>query len=178
MSEEPEPEKREETESPLPVRETTELLDKLVGLLADGDYKEAVRYLRRDVGKDVQIVSWRVALSKELEKIANKPTIFLDDYWREICEIREKPPLEEIPAADEEGIGEGGGGGGGGGGKRPHKYYGPSLPEPPEPEPDDLLGPGDSGDDLMGPEVPEPATAAFLTLGGLLALSQRRRKIS
>jgi hypothetical protein len=26
----------------------------------------------------------------------------LDDYWKLLCEVREKPPLEEIPAVDEE----------------------------------------------------------------------------
>lgn len=82
-------------------------LDRVILVAGDGDYKEAIRYLRRDIGKDIQIISWRYALSNQLEKIANKPTIFLDDHWQEICEIRTKPPLEEIPAADEEGIVEG-----------------------------------------------------------------------
>jgi uncharacterized LabA/DUF88 family protein len=81
-------------------------LHRVILVAGDGDYKEAIRYLRRDIGKDVQIVSWRMALSKDLEKIANKPTILFDDHWQKICEIREKPPLEEIPAADEEVIGE------------------------------------------------------------------------
>jgi hypothetical protein len=26
----------------------------------------------------------------------------LDDHWKTLCEVRERPPLEEIPAADEE----------------------------------------------------------------------------
>jgi uncharacterized LabA/DUF88 family protein len=77
-------------------------LDRVILVAGDGDYKEAIRYIRRDVGKDVQIVSWRIALSQELEKIANKPTILFDSHWREICEVREKPPFEEIPATDEE----------------------------------------------------------------------------
>jgi hypothetical protein len=50
----------------------------------------------------VQIVSWKRALSKELEKLANKDTIILDDHWEGLCERRRKPPLEEAPAIEEE----------------------------------------------------------------------------
>ena len=77
-------------------------LDRIILVAGDGDYKEAVRFVRRKVGKDVQIVSWRRALSNELIKLANRPTIFLDDHWMALCEVREKPPLDEIPATDEE----------------------------------------------------------------------------
>lgn len=76
-------------------------LDRIILVAGDGDYKEAVRFVRQNVGRDIQIVSWRRALSKELEKLSNKPTIFLDEFWKSLCEVREKPPLEEIPAADE-----------------------------------------------------------------------------
>lgn len=77
-------------------------LDRVILVAGDGDYKEAIRFVRRQVGKDVQIVSWQRALSNELEKISNKPTILLDNYWRNLCEIRKKPPLDEIPATDED----------------------------------------------------------------------------
>jgi hypothetical protein len=82
------------------VRETG--LDRIILVAGDGDYKEAIRFVRRVVGKDVQIVSWGRPLSADLAKLANKPSIILDDYWRELCEIRTKPPLEEIPATDED----------------------------------------------------------------------------
>jgi uncharacterized LabA/DUF88 family protein len=82
-------------------------LNRVILVAGDGDYREAIRFVRRDIGKEVQVVSWRVALSKELGKIANKPTILIDDYWRDLCEIREKPSLDEIPAADEEATEEG-----------------------------------------------------------------------
>lgn len=81
-------------------------LDRVILVAGDGDYKEAIRFIRRDIGRDVQLVSWRGALSKELAKIANKPTLILDDCWREICEVRSKPPLEESPAVDEETVSE------------------------------------------------------------------------
>jgi len=82
-------------------------LNRVILVAGDGDYREAVRFVRQEVGKDVQIVSWRTALSKELEKLANKPIIVLDDIWEKVCEIRKKPPLDEIPASDEdEGQGE------------------------------------------------------------------------
>ncbi|NIS69144.1 MAG: NYN domain-containing protein [Proteobacteria bacterium] len=75
-------------------------LDRIILVAGDGDYKEAIRFVRREVGKDIQIVSWRKALSSELEKLANKQTIILDDRWESLCEVREKPPLEESPAAE------------------------------------------------------------------------------
>jgi hypothetical protein len=75
---------------------------RIILVAGDGDYKEAIRYLRRDLGKDVQIVSWKAALSKELVKLKNKDTIILDDHWEELCERRRKPPLEEAPAIEEE----------------------------------------------------------------------------
>lgn len=77
-------------------------LDKIILIAGDGDYQEAVRYVRQEVGKDVQIVSWRRALSRDLEKLTNKPSIILDDHWETVCEIRSKPALDEIPAADDE----------------------------------------------------------------------------
>ena len=77
-------------------------LDRIILVAGDGDYKEALRFVRHQQGKDVQLVSWRRALSNELEKIANKPTIYLDDRWTDLCEVRNKPPLEEIPATDED----------------------------------------------------------------------------
>lgn len=77
-------------------------LDRIILVAGDGDYQEATRFCRQELGKDIQIVSWRGALSRELERLANKPTVFLDDIWESICEIRAKPPLEEIPAFDEE----------------------------------------------------------------------------
>lgn len=77
-------------------------LDRIILVAGDGDYKEALRFIRQQIGKDIQIVSWRRALSNELKKLSNKPTIFLDDYWQTVCEIRGKPPLEESPAADED----------------------------------------------------------------------------
>jgi hypothetical protein len=77
-------------------------LDRIILIAGDGDYQEAIRYLRQEVGKDVQIVSWRRALSRDLEKLANKPSIILDDHWETVCEVRSKPPLDESPAVDEE----------------------------------------------------------------------------
>jgi len=75
-------------------------MDRIILIAGDGDYKEAIRFCRQDLGKDVQLVSWRRALSGDLERYANKQCIILDDIWDKICEIRERPPLEEIPAAD------------------------------------------------------------------------------
>jgi len=77
-------------------------LDRIIVVAGDGDYQEAVRFCRQEVGRDVQIVSWRRALSRELEKLANKPTIILDDNWKSICEIRTKPALDESPVVEEE----------------------------------------------------------------------------
>lgn len=82
-------------------------LDRIILVAGDGDYKEAIRFVRNEVGKDVQIVSWRRSLSLDLQKLGNKPTVFLDDHWRDMCEVRKKPPLEEIPAVDDEEIDEG-----------------------------------------------------------------------
>lgn len=77
-------------------------LDRIILVAGDGDYKEAIRFVRREVGKDIQIVSWRRALSPDLERIANKPTVILDDHWKDLCEIRGEPPLDEVPAVEEE----------------------------------------------------------------------------
>lgn len=77
-------------------------LERVILVAGDGDYKEAARYIRQEVGKDLQIVSWRWALSKDLEKLGNKPNIILDDYWKRLCEIRKKPPIEEAPGVDED----------------------------------------------------------------------------
>jgi len=76
-------------------------LDRIILVAGDGDYKEAIRFVRREVGKDIQIVSWQRALARDLENLSNKPTIYLDNHWKDLCEIREKPPLEESPATDE-----------------------------------------------------------------------------
>jgi hypothetical protein len=76
-------------------------LDRIILVAGDGDYQEAIRFCRQEVGKDIQIVSWRRALSGDLERLANKPTMILDNVWQEVCETREKPPLEEIPAIEE-----------------------------------------------------------------------------
>jgi hypothetical protein len=73
-------------------------LDRIILAAGDGDYQEALKYVRREVGKDVQIVTWRGALSRELAKIANKPTLFLDDHWEVLCEKKTSPPLDEGPA--------------------------------------------------------------------------------
>jgi hypothetical protein len=82
-------------------------LDRVILVGGDGDYQEALKYVRHDVGKDVQIVTWRKALSRDLAKISNKPIIYLDDYWEKICELKKTPPLDESPADiesdDEEG---------------------------------------------------------------------------
>jgi hypothetical protein len=77
-------------------------LDRIILVAGDGDYQEAIRFVRREVGKDVQIVSWSRALSSHLAKLANKPTIAFDGHWRDLCEVRGEPPLDEIPATDEE----------------------------------------------------------------------------
>ena len=77
-------------------------LDRIILVAGDGDYKEAARYIRREVGRDLQIVSWRRPLSSELEKIGNRSPIILDDHWEKLCEIRSKAPLEEGPAIDDE----------------------------------------------------------------------------
>ncbi len=81
-------------------------LDRVILAAGDGDYQEALKYVRREVGKDVQIVTWRGALSRELGKLANKPTLFLDDYWRDLCEKKSSPPLDESPADVEPDSGE------------------------------------------------------------------------
>lgn len=81
-------------------------LNRIILVAGDGDYKEALKFVRQEIGKDIQVVSWRKSLSSDLQKLANKPTIYLDEHWKSICEIREKPPLEEIPATDEESVQE------------------------------------------------------------------------
>ncbi len=77
-------------------------LDRIILVAGDGDYKEAIRFVRREVGKDVQIVSWSRTLSNELEKLSNKLIFLLDDHWKDLCEVRKRPPLDEIPATDED----------------------------------------------------------------------------
>ncbi len=78
-------------------------LDRVILVAGDGDYKEAVRQVRQQVGRDVQIVSWRKPLSKELEQLSNKPPLILDEFWEQVCDIRSKAPLEEMPGVPEEG---------------------------------------------------------------------------
>lgn len=70
-------------------------LNRVILVAGDGDFKESARYVRQEVGKDLQIVSWRKALSRDLEKVGNKETVILDDHWKELCEIRSKPPLKK-----------------------------------------------------------------------------------
>lgn len=77
-------------------------LDRVILVAGDGDFKESARYVRQEAGKDLQIVSWKKALSKDLEKIPNKETILLDDYWEDLCEVKSRPPIEEAPAIDED----------------------------------------------------------------------------
>ena len=77
-------------------------LDRIILIAGDGNYKEAIKYIRTEVGKDVQILSWQIAFSKELGKIANKPTIFFENHLKELCETRRKPPLDEMPGSDED----------------------------------------------------------------------------
>ena len=76
-------------------------LNRIILVAGDGDYKEALRFARQEIGRDAQVVSWRAALSAELVKLSNKPVVILDDCWEEVCEVRSRPPLEEIPATDE-----------------------------------------------------------------------------
>jgi uncharacterized LabA/DUF88 family protein len=82
-------------------------LNRIILVSGDGDYLEAIRFLRREIGKDIQIVSWSRALSSDLAKLGNKPVIRLDDYWETICEVRGEPPLDESPAVEEEAVEEG-----------------------------------------------------------------------
>jgi hypothetical protein len=77
-------------------------LDRIILVAGDGDYQEAVRFCRQEIGRDVQIVSWGRALSKDLQRLANKPTITLDDKWETVCEVRTKPPLDEIPVVEDQ----------------------------------------------------------------------------
>lgn len=76
-------------------------LHRVILVAGDGDYKESARYIRQEAGKDLQIVSWRQSLSRDLEKLANKEIIMLDDHWEKLCEMRTKPSLEEAPAVEE-----------------------------------------------------------------------------
>lgn len=75
--------------------------DRVILVAGNGDYQEATRFCRQELGKDLQLVCWRRSPSKELQKLANKDTVFLDDIWQSVFEIRAKPPLEQTPAADE-----------------------------------------------------------------------------
>jgi len=68
--------------------------DRVILVAGEGDYQEATRFCRQELGKDLQLVCWRRSLSKELQKLANKDTVFLDDIWQSVFEIRAKPPLE------------------------------------------------------------------------------------
>lgn len=69
---------------------------RIILVSGDGDYIEAVRYVRQVLGKNVQLVSWSFALSYDLKKVANKQTIYLDDHWKQLCDERERPQTEEI----------------------------------------------------------------------------------
>lgn len=74
----------------------------------DGDYKEAARYARRERGKNIQIVSWASALSSDLDKIANKPTVILEELWEVLCftkaykEVKGEVPVEVAEELEEE----------------------------------------------------------------------------
>jgi len=81
-------------------------LHRIILVAGDGDYQEAIRFCRQEVGTDIQIVSWQRALSRELEKLSNKPTVLLDEVWASVCEVRAKIPLEETPAAADEEVPE------------------------------------------------------------------------
>ncbi len=59
---------------------------RIILVSGDGDYIEAVRHARQVLGKNVQIVSWKFAFSRELEKVANKPTLYIEDHWETLCE--------------------------------------------------------------------------------------------
>jgi|GEM_PF-4439300 len=72
-------------------------VDRIILVAGDGDYQEAAKYIRKELGKDFQIVSWGKSLSRDLSKIGNKQTIVLDDHWKDFCEIRSMAPLEEAP---------------------------------------------------------------------------------
>ncbi|MDD5065541.1 MAG: NYN domain-containing protein [bacterium] len=76
-------------------------IDRIILVAGDGDYKEAAKFIRQEMGKDFQIVSWKYSLSKELEKISNISSIYLEDNWKNLCEIRHRP-LEETPAVLDE----------------------------------------------------------------------------
>ncbi len=73
-------------------------INRVILMAGDGDYKESLRYIREILGKDVQIVTWRKALSRDLIKYANKGIYNLDDKWSEICRIINRPPVDEAPA--------------------------------------------------------------------------------
>ena len=128
-----------------------------------------------------QFVYW---LGDVSEPTSCNTTAYLDSP-KIIIAVFERVEYESLAAAEMIRSGGGGGGlrasaadysragGGGGGGKRPHKWYPPSFPEDEPPE-DDFQGP-DDGDDLMGPDVPEPATVVLLGIGGLLVGLGRHR---
>lgn len=81
-------------------------LDQIILASGDGDYKDALSYVRNVAGIDVQLVVWRQSLSAELIKLANKPTVFLDDNWTELCEKKKLRPLakgiDDIEVVSEE----------------------------------------------------------------------------
>lgn len=84
-------------------------LDTVIIAAGDGDYKEAARYARTERGKNVQIVSWASALAADLEEVANKPTVILEECWDVLCfrrayrEVRDEVPVEVAEELEEEG---------------------------------------------------------------------------
>lgn len=83
-------------------------LETVIIASGDGDYKEAASYARRERGKNVQIVSWASALAPDLEEIANKPTVILEERWDVLCfrrayrEVRDEVPVEVAEELEEE----------------------------------------------------------------------------
>ena len=71
-------------------------VDRVILVAGDGDYSIPARFIRNDLGIDLQIVSWRYALSNELDAAGNKPTIYLEDHWRDLCDRVDRPGFEEF----------------------------------------------------------------------------------
>lgn len=83
-------------------------LETVIIAAGDGDYKEAARYARQERGKDIQIVSWASALATDLEEVANKPTVILEERWEVLCfrtayrDVRDEVPVEVAEELEEE----------------------------------------------------------------------------
>lgn len=70
--------------------------DTAIMVTGDGDYAEIVKEARR-LGKKIQVVSFRDALSKELGVLSSFPPLYLDDIADEIELERETPSGELNP---------------------------------------------------------------------------------